>query len=104
MSAQSATIGFGGSVVRRSHLIAVAILLVVAVAAGVIAGRATSVTTTTRSPSMVLPVSGLAHAGVGSRVVPAMNQLTPAATLDASTTTEHLSGYSLALRAASGRA
>jgi hypothetical protein len=97
MSAQGATIGFGGSMVRRSHLIVLAILLVIAVAAGVMAGRATSGTTAARSTSVVLPVSGLAHDGVGSRVFPAMNDLTPAST-------DHLSGYSLALRAASGRA
>jgi hypothetical protein len=98
MSAQGATIGFGGSVVRRTHLIAVAVLLVLSIAAGVVAGRATGGTsTTTRSTSVVLPLSGLAHEGVGSKVFPAMNRLTPAAT-------EHLSGYSLWLREAAGRA
>ena len=94
MSAQGATIGFAGSTVRRSHLIAVGILLVLAVAAGIIAGRAT---TTDTPRSVVLPVSGLADPGVGSKVFPAMNGLTVAPT-------EHLSGYSQALRVASGRA
>jgi hypothetical protein len=98
MSAQGATIGFGGSVVRRSHLIAIAILLVLSVAAGVLAGRATNTTMTpARSNAVVLPVSGLADPGIGSKVFPAMNGLTPPAP-------EHLSGYSEALRAASGRA
>jgi hypothetical protein len=89
MSAQSATIGFGGSVVRRSHVIALAILLVLAVAAGVLAGRAT--TTTTRSNAVVLPVSRLADPGIGSKVFPAMNRLGPLSP-------EHVSGYSQALR------
>ncbi len=95
MSAQGATIGVGGSVVRRSHLIAVVMLLVLSVAAGVFAGRATSTATApAHSNARVLSVSGLANPGVGSKVFPAMNRLAPPVR-------QHLSGYSKALRDAS---
>jgi hypothetical protein len=88
VSTRDVRIGIGGSEVRRMHLIALAAMLVVAVAAGMVIGsvgeRGSSAAQATR---VVLPLDRLADSGVGSRVFPAMNHLRPVPT-------EGLSDYS----------
>jgi hypothetical protein len=104
MSTRSATIELGGSAVRRPHLLIVAAMLVLAIAAGIVAGRvsgrgATSAEATNPSHAVILPVSALSTGGIGAtkaRVYRAMNRFGPDAGLDAS-----LSGYSTFRRQAS---
>jgi hypothetical protein len=81
MSARSATIGLGGSAVRRSRLLIVTAMLFLAVVVGVVVGRvsgpgATSVGGTDGSHAVILPVSELSTGGVGAtkvRMYRAMN-------------------------------
>jgi hypothetical protein len=104
MSTRSATIELGGSAVRRPHLLIVAAMLVLAVAAGIVVGRLTGSGTisaggTHRSHAVVLPVGALSTGGTGDmkvRMYEAMNRLGAGGTRPA------LSGYSAFRRQASG--
>jgi hypothetical protein len=88
MSTRGATIGIGGSEVRRAHLIVLAAMLVVAVAAGMVIGRVSERdSSATQTTHVILPLDRLAANSVGSRVYAAMNHLRPGPT-------EGLSGYS----------
>ncbi len=88
MSTRGVIIGIGGSAVRRTHLIVLGAMLVVALAAGVVVGRVTERgSNAAQTTHVILSLDRLADNGVGSRVYPAMNRLAPVST-------EGLSGYS----------
>jgi hypothetical protein len=105
MSTRSATIELGGSAVRRPHLLIVAAMLVLAVAAGIVVGRIAGSGTISaqgaqRSHAVVLPVGALSTGGTGAmkvRMYHAMNRLGAVGEARPA-----LSGYSAFRRQASG--
>jgi hypothetical protein len=105
MSTRSATIELGGSAVRRPHLLIVAAMLVLAVAAGIVVGRVTGSGTisaegTRPSHAVVLPIGALSTGDTGAmkvRMYDAMNRLSAVGGARPA-----LSGYSAFRRQASG--
>jgi hypothetical protein len=105
MSTRSATIELGGSAVRRPHLLIVAAMLALAVAAGIVVGRITGSGTisaggTRASHAVVLPIGALSTGGTGAmkvRMYHAMNRMSAVGEARPA-----LSGYSAFRRQASG--